>query len=485
MSSKEAQLKILNILGMNGAPFYEKIHFEYYSILRKLIQYYKDCSDPNKRIELKLENFTSEQIDDQNLQLNLEPIYVVVNDIQTCKILIDFILQLLARSIPINSLHIAKTKIKHEELFDEVLFMLQNFSTDLKLVSLKFFSNLFVNYNQVAVFKFQKAFSNIFIELLHCLEAIIKTMEVLHDKGEISMMYLDNFNDVICELLTIIESNYDNEYERALLTICTTILQAKSKAFNKHLKLYCLSLSNILQFPQDITSIKNRDAGEIEKLSHYYYTKIMAHVANISKDIEHAPLSDSWHFSQLSDVIWDAMLACCDKHDDKLLISYHLKRCLVALTILQKAQVNMQAQFSHAHCRLHCDSLLQKKHCVDGLRILLKLISEHADDFLQNKTHLKLGLDVIFSVIIPYGFCTQLETITQVFDILYGHLTSVNKEYLENRETVGTLVLKYILALKLYLKFDSEEKNQTILSFIYSLNDRKSTDVCKEVSCSA
>lgn len=483
MSSKEAQLKILNILGINGAPFYEKIHFEYYSILIKLVQYYKDNTDPDHSIELKLENFISEQIDVQNLQLNLEPIFVAVNDIKTCKILIDFTLQLLSRSVPINSLHIAKTKTKHEELFNAILFMLQNFSTDVKLVSLQFFSNLIINYNQVAVFKFQKIFPYIFRKILNCLEAVVKTIEVLHDKGEISMIYLDKFNDVLCNLLTLIESNYDNEYEQALLTICTPILQTKSKVFNKDIKLYCLSLSNILQFPQDIIGIKNRDAREIEKLSNYYYTNIMVLVANITEHTE--PLSHSWHYRQVSDVIWDAIMACCDKPDDKVLISYHLKRCWVVLTILQKAQVNMQVQFNGTDGRIHCESLLQKKHCLDGLGVLLKLISEHTDDFLQDYKHLKLGLDVIFSITFPYGYCTQLETIIQVFDILYGHLTSVNKEYFDkNRENTDTLVLKYILALKLHIKIDCDEKNQKILSFIYSLNERKTTNLCREVSSS-
>lgn len=485
VSSKEAQLKILNILGMNGAPFYEKIHFEYYSILIKLVQYYKDNTDPNHSVELKLENFISEQIDIQNLQLNLEPIFVAVNDIKTCKILIDFTLQLLSRSVPINSLHIAKTKTKHEELFNAILFMLQNFSTDAKLVSFIFFSNLIMNYNQVAVFKFQMIFPNIFREILNCLEAVVKTIEVLHDKGEISMIYLDKFNDVTSNLLTLIESRYDNEYEQALLTICTTILQTKSKVFSKDLKLYCLSLSNILQFPQDITGIKNRDASEIEKLSNYYYTNIMAHVANIAERTEHLPLSYSWHYCQVSDVIWDSIMACCEKNDDKILISYHLERCWVVLTILQKVQVNMQVLFNGTDGRTHCESLLQKKPCLDGLAILLKLMSERTDDFLQDYKHLKLGLDSIFSITFPYGYCTQLETIIQIFDILYGHLTSVNKEYFDkNKENIDTLVLKYILALKLHIKFDSEEKNQKILSLIYSLNERKTTNLCTEVSSS-
>lgn len=483
--SKEAQLKILNILAINGAPFYEKIHFEFYSILMKLVQYYKDNLDANQSTELKLENFTSEQIDDQNVQLNLEPIFVEVNNIRTCKTLIDFTLQLLSGSIPINSLHIAKTKIKHEELFNEVLYMLQNFSMDMKLVSLKFFSNLIINYNQVAVLKFQKTFPNIYEELLNCLEAVVKTIEVLHDKGEISMMYLDKFNNVLNNLLAIIENNYDMEYEQALLTICTTILQTKSKVFNKDLKLYCLSLSNILQFPQDITSIKNRNASEVEKLSDYYYINIMAHVANISESIEHVPLPASWHYCQVSDVIWDAMMACSDKDDDKLLISYHLKRCWVVLTILQKAQVNMQRLFNMAESRLRCDSLLQRKHYLEGLRILLKLMSECTDDFLQDNKHLKLSLDVIFSIIFPYGYCTQLETNTQIFNVLYGLLTPVNKKYNmdKNRYNFDTLVLRYILTLKLYINFDSEDKNQRILSLIYSLNEIKTADVCKEVSC--
>lgn len=471
---------------MNGAPFYEQIHFEYYTVLIKLIQYYKDNSDANESTELKLENFSSEQIDDQNVQLNLEPIFVEVNDIWTCKILIDFTLQLLSASIPINSLHIAKTKIKNEELFNEVLCVLQIFSTDLKLVSLNFFSNLIIHYNQVAVCKFQKVFPHIFRELVVCLEVVVKTIEVLHDKGEISTMYLDKFNNVINDLLTTIESNFDNEYEQALLTICTIILQTKSKVFNKDLKLYCLSLSNILEFPQDITSIKNRDASEVEKLSDYYYTNIMAHLANISESIEHVPLSDSWHYCQVSDSIWDALMACCDKADDKLLTSYHLKRCWIVLTILQKAQVNMQLKLNRVEGHPRCDSLLQRKHCLDGLRILLKLICEHTGDFLQDKEHLKLSLDVIFSILFPYGYCTPLETVTQIFNILFGHLTSDNKEcFDQNGENCDILVLKYILALKLHIKFDSEEKNQRILSLIYSLNERKSPDVCREVSCSA
>lgn len=468
---------------MNGAPFYENLHLEYYSILRKLIQYYKDNSDANQSTVLKLENFESEQIDIQNIQLNLEPIYVEVKDINTCKILIDFTLQLLSKSIPINSLHIAKTKVKHEELFNNVMYMLENSSTDMKFVSLKFFSDLITKYNQVAALKFQKSFLNIFKALLNCLEEVVKTIELLHDKGEISMMYLDKFNTVICNLVTVIASNFEHEYEQPLLTICTTILETKSKVFNKDLKLYCLSLSNIIELPQDITSIKNRVANEIEKLSDYYYISIMAHVENSSKTSDHGPLSDSWHYCQIRDVIWGALMACSDNGDDKLLISYHLKRCWVGLNILQKAQVNMQTLFKVPEDCLHGNYLLQREHSLDGLRILLKLMSEYTSDFLQDDKHLTLGLDVIFSTIFPYGYCTQYETNTQIFKTLCNHLTSLNKEYFDkNMKNFDTLILKYILALKLHVKFDSEEENQRILSLIYGLNERKDADVCKEVS---
>lgn len=459
------------------------MHSEYYLILTKLIQYYKNYSGDNQIVHFKLENFLSEQIDVPNVQLNLEPICVEVKDIKTCKTLIDFTLQLLSESIPINSLHIGKTKQKQEELFYNVLYMLENFSTDMKLVSFKFFSDLIIKYNQVSVYKFQKSFLNIYNEFLNCLEAIVKTLEVLHDKGEISMMFLDKFNTVICNLVTIIASNYEHENEKTLFTICTTILETKSRVFNKDLKLYCLSLSKILEFPRNITSIKNRDACEVEKLSEYYYRNIMAFVKNNSETKEHVPLSDSWHYCEVRDVVWDALTACCDKGDDKVLISYHLNKCLVGLNILQKAQVNMQILSLHSEDRPDGNSLLQRKHCLDGLRILLKLISEHTNNFLQDKKYLKLVLDVLFSTIFPYSYCTRHEINIQIFNTLCNHLTSLNKVYVyKNKDNFDTLVLKYMLTLKLHLWFDSEENNQRILSLIYGFNEKKATDIYKEVS---
>ncbi|PZC86486.1 hypothetical protein B5X24_HaOG209205 [Helicoverpa armigera] len=154
-SSKDAQLKILNILCMNAASFYNSLHSEYVSVLTKLIQYYKR-NQGEKPNELLLENFTSEQIEIPNVQLNLEPIYVNVKDLQTCKTLIDLTLQLLAETLATNSIYINKHKKEYSELFTDILYMLEHYSADLKLFSLRFFITLISNYEQIGICLFAK-----------------------------------------------------------------------------------------------------------------------------------------------------------------------------------------------------------------------------------------------------------------------------------------------------------------------------------------
>ncbi|KAJ2945898.1 hypothetical protein O0L34_g4806 [Tuta absoluta] len=182
-ASKDAQLKILSVLCINGAPFYEEIHTEYYSVLQKLIKYYKENSSSAR--EMIVDNFDSEQIVVPNVQLNLEPIFVEVKDINTCKRLIDLILQLLTESIPLNSLKIDRQKPEMEKLFMSSVNMLENYSADLKLITFRFFTDLIAKCNEISMYDFCSTFPNVFKELLHCAEALVKTIDVYQDKGVI------------------------------------------------------------------------------------------------------------------------------------------------------------------------------------------------------------------------------------------------------------------------------------------------------------
>ncbi|XP_053607158.1 serine/threonine-protein kinase ATR [Plodia interpunctella] len=281
LSSKDAQLKILNILCVNGASFYEKLHSDYCDILKKLILFYKD--HPNRGINdngIILENFKPPVVDIPNTELNLQPIFVTVSNMETCEIIIKLLLHLLSESIPTNSLKIENNKEKFIQLFTEVLYMFEHFNVDLKLAALKFFSDLINNYDKVSYSSFCESFSNIFRELLLCTESMLKIREVLHRNGTIGYDQLKHFADLIRSLLNIGKNNLKKDYEDILFNICAMVLETneKSMLFDMDLRTCSCSVIKKLDLPEDFLNLREMSGDDIHTLSDYYINNIVAFI---------------------------------------------------------------------------------------------------------------------------------------------------------------------------------------------------------------
>lgn len=462
---------------MNGASFYESIHSEYHSVLTKLIQYYKDNLNNNEDKELQLENFSPEQIDIPNVQLNLEPIFVQVKDINTCKSMIDLTLQLLSESIPPNSLHVDENQREFEELFAQVLYMLENYSIDMKIVSLKFFSNLITNYDQVALFKFFHSFPKTCKELLYCTEAFVKSINIFHEKGELDSVNLDRFNITILNIIKIYEINLERDYEDLLITICTVILGKHNKIFNKQLKLYCLSMSKTLEFPEDVINIQNMDSTEIEMVNKYYCKKILEHIESCKESKCLFNIKRSWHYNQIMCVLQSFIWFCKDETSDNFLLTYHLQQCSAALNILYNVYFNSNDPVIWKELSYF---LLQKEETSDIYRYLTHLNKLQRNFLIQDITCTRALLRIVLITTILCHVYSKHE-IMRVLELL----TVLNQEKessLEYNECVKTLVLKYLMVVKLIMGSDAcGPWDRNIICLVNSLTRNKTVSMYKEV----
>ncbi|KPI92992.1 Serine/threonine-protein kinase ATR [Papilio xuthus] len=333
-SSKDAQVKILNILCVNGASFYEKLILQYHSILFALVKYYKENSDSVTPGEIQLDNFKPEQIDVPNVQLNLEPIYVQVKNISTCTLLIDIVLQLLSECIPPYLLNIDKFFTHLQKLHSNVLFIIEHYSIEVKLLALNFFANLIENTNNSSGIHFQSSFPQTYRRLLCCIECMVQNTDVLFEKSNIASEQLTNFNNVLTKLLKMCDKSFNTGHKDVLSTIAITVLKKTSNpVFNKELKLYCLSLSNTINFPKDVLELEKRDSNEIDMLAECYYKHIFEYIKKEKCQINE--LKELWFFKQVVNVIYQSLEFSNDAKDTTTL-SFNLMRHLSALRILQK-----------------------------------------------------------------------------------------------------------------------------------------------------
>lgn len=462
---------------MNAASFYNSLHSEYLAVLTKLIQYYKGNPNDQSRT-LLLENFKSEQIQIPNVQLNLEPIYVNVKDIRTCKTLIDLTLQLLAESLPANSIYINKHKTEYCELFNVILYMLEHYAVDLKLDSLKFFITLISNYEQIGICRFHKCFPSTYLDLLYSIEAMLKSLNVYYEKGEIDAMYLDGLNRLMCTFMKINKQNPEKEYKEILLNICTVIIKTKSnKIFNNDLKLECLSLSKNFDFPKDLIEVSNMDASEIDVLKENYCKNILAHIRSDLQETGLIDLKGSWYFEQVLNVT-KSIKSCEDNKIDIFLLSYHFKRCLSCLGILQQVAIQCEAlQDKRKIVILYKEDI----HIIWGS--LLKFIGYNKSIILGDSICITLYMDIVLSTVI---LCQTLsrDDSNRILQLLcLQSSTQFNENSLGYSDNVKSIILKYMMFIKLVLKIkpsDSWDRIMSILGNGFLRN--KTAHMYKEVS---
>ncbi|XP_063533871.1 serine/threonine-protein kinase ATR [Cydia strobilella] len=450
--SKDAQLKILHILSMNDASFYDKLHSEYFSILNILIQCYNDSAN-NQPVEICLQYFTPDKVVIPNVELKLEPIYVHIKDLKACKSMIDLTLQLLSESITFKAIAIDQYKEEYEKVFEQVLYVLDNFSADLKLASLKFFADLFTNYEHMAISRFHQIFPEVFKEILQSFEAVIKSLHVYYEKGEVDKLDLENFKSVSLTLMKFIEANIEQEYTEILTTICTVILQTKNNVvFGKELKLYCLSMSSKIELPEDLMDIKKRDASEVNMLAECYCSNIISHIQSSIENKQHVNLPENWYYNQLMSVFQELR-----KYDglygEKVLYEYTLHKCRAVLRILYK--VFVQGMKSNKREEYTSYFSLLSQETAQGIWTLqLRNIKVFRDELLQLQDILDTMLNMILDIIGLLDKSTlAVDETNEVLRLICLQTSSGFSSFSSNfDQKITAVILKCVLAALTILK---------------------------------
>lgn len=455
---------------MNGATFYDNLHSEYCAILVKLIQYYKESPQNEKTKELVLVNFTSENMNIPNVQLNLEPIYVTVKNRETCETLIDLTLQLLSESLPINSINIDRCTLQYEELFSQIIYVLDNYSLELKLNVLKFFTNLIVKYNQVGLNKFCNFFPGIYKDLLCAIEAMTKSMNVYYEKGELSVLFIESYNK---QMLSLLITSETKNFEEVLTNICSVILRAEdSTIFHKELKLQCLTLSNKLHLPKDVIAIKDFNSRQINAVAKCYSQKILEEF-QIKSIVE---VRENWYYVQALDVI-KILKSCEECNIDAFLIPHYLKKCHAAFQILVTVYLKRQKQTENDCSILDTDNVF----CI--WTSLLKAIQNHKSILLENNRNSQFVIEITMMTAILFRNMS-IEDSNMILQILCLQSTAkFSEQNLGYSDSIKVLILKYMMLVKLVLKSKlSDTWVQIISHLISSLIRNKSTEAYKEVS---
>ncbi|XP_041978766.1 serine/threonine-protein kinase ATR [Aricia agestis] len=464
LRSIEAQSKILHILCINRVSFNEAILAEYYQVLEKLVEYYKEFPEGKKR-EVILENFTPTLTTIQDMKL--EPIYVQVNSIESLKTIIEITLELLAESIPpnlINTPH--KNNYLEEKVFTPILYMLEDFDIDLKYTCFKFFINLIKNSNRVSIIRLHDCFPKTNKAFLTYTEAMVETIHILYEKYEINDVYLKKINLTLLELLQESDVTSIKGYEEIYASICTIVINNSTKIFTKDLKMRCLLLSKFIELPKSITDLQKKEASEIDMLKTFYVKQILPFVHN---NIKLNILNENTYYNNALSVILN-IKACEDMNLDEYLLSFHLSRCLSSLNILLSV---------HFECKSKDHSLLNKEKLMKIWTSLLKLTRSYKQVILGNKSVYKSILNVVICSI-----CLNKNAAAEESE-MFNQIVSLNisKSFLiDLQDTIRLCLLKYMLVKTLLLsKHRNKDSGSDTIMFVISSLMKSRVDCAKVV----
>lgn len=467
---------------MNSASFYEKLMKPYYSILDDLTKYYNEHLETDIGQDIMLNYFSPEQIEIPDVQLNLEQICVKVNSINTCTLLIDIVLQLLSECIPPSLLKIDRNYFNLNKLFSQVLYMLENFCTDIKLSSLTFFCNLIINTNNASGIHFQTSFPTVYKQLLCGIESIVQSIEMLVQNSTLNSNLVKRLNAVLLKLIKTSDEYLVVEHKDIFSSICSTILKKSNSILDKELKLHCLSLSDKINLPKDILELERKDSIEINMLAECYLREILLDIDNMKGNRDDFHLSENWYVAQLINVI-NSLEFNKDLNQDVCVLSYTLSKCLSALTILQHASIKCKKSYSFSV------SLLDDSQSQKMWRSFLKIINKYDYVLLQDNNSLLLFLNVVLLTVslsssIFYNVnsfsSSKLNMLLQILCLQNSqqNLDSVVR-YDDN---VKVRLLKYILVSRIILKMkENIIFDKITLLLVNSITKNKCVATYKEV----
>lgn len=476
ISSKVAQLKILSILSVNGATFYNNIHLQYSQILLELLDYYEENAPIQMEKTRILKHFSPEKSTIPDTQLNLEPIYVQVTSIDMCKRLIKLDLQLLAESIPMDALNMDCLHSVYEPVFLNVLKMLECHSTDLKLDALIFFNSLMQHYNKMAITRFCYTFPNVINNLMLCLEALVGSMQICYEQYEIDDYCLEIINKTIISLLQTMDNYVEVHCKQTLINICTVVLNSNNlKIFAKELRIYFLSLSSKVDLPKNIIDLKNMNSEDIQALTDCYVNNIVISLNN-AQDCN--SLKDNEFYNETLFVI-TSLNTCQNANIDAFLLTHYLERCSAAFKILENVyteNIAWSRKHDFGHSKL---AIFPEDNILMIFTCLGKIIDTHKCIIMENIDIISSILNIITSVVI-------LSDSNKINKGMIIQLTCLQTEphfspdNLGLNEDISVNVIKYLLLMNIILKAN---KTSTIVSlFMNTLIKNKSIDSYKHVS---
>lgn len=474
--SKDAQLKIINILCVNAASFHKKLHSQYFLILIKLLEYYKDFPNSENK-KLKLENFTPEIVQIPNVDINLNPIYVEVKDIATCKSLINLILQLLSESIPLSLLQNNENDLE-EKAFVFLLDAIQNFSVDIKFVCFNFFLSLIKNMNKMSITNFSNAFHVHYKTLLNSLEAIAQNMSVLYEKCEIDNILLNDFNIMLLEYIKVIDCDRNTE-KQVILRISSIILgKVSSRLFNKELKLYCLSLSSKIDLSNEFLNISDMDYCEIEKLAECYSNKMLEHIQMSKGNNEINTLQENWHYNQALSVI-NSIRSCEQSNTDIFLINYYLQRCHRALEIMEIVECKVK-KLRNDNTKTNNETL-SMQNIKTVWTSLIQIQKQHKYLLIKNPNCYELIMNIVISTVNLASNLTRDEASVILRLLCLYEIQSPEKNF-PFSDSVRLKILNSLLIAKLHIRPKTGDWDSVISTLYNFLLKNKDSINIKEVN---
>lgn len=461
ISSKDAQIKILNILCINGASFYEQLHQEYIDVLLELIDYFKENTLSTDAKEITLKHFVSKQINVPDVQLNLEPIFVKVSSTAVCKGLINMTLQLLAKTMPMDIFNMDKNIPQYKNIFSKIIFILESFDMDFKLFSINFFASIIKNCNDVAINRFDYTFPSTNMNIINSIEVFIASVQIYYESGEINDLYLEQLNKGLLSLLQAI--NYGAQHKQSMANIVSTILKI-NKIFSNELRIHLLRLSSKIQLPNDIISLENLHFTEIEAIADYCVNNVLEVMNNAE---EYGSIKENYSYKQCMNVL--SSLEVDDHNKDLYLITYHIKRCSNVLQILQRVHIIFTAKM-----RKQTVNLISKEESLTLLNLIIKIFSVYKNLVLNEADCIKHINDIVVAIIIMHDSEKQFED--KIFDITL--LQTVNK--LDN--DIAIVTMKYLMLDMILFKFKTNAGwNKSIVTLMDSLLKNKTTNMYRQI----
>lgn len=457
---------------INGATFYDNLHQQYCEIILELIDYYvENASLTQPKVHI-LQKFTSHQINVPEVQLNLEPIYVNVTSIEICEMLIDLTLQFLSKSIPMNVLNLDIKHSQYEALFQKILYMLESYNFNLKYMSIRFFTYLIRNYDDMVVTKFHKAFPTIMHDVIMLTDAFTTALQTHYEKGDVGDSFIEKFNNILLLLIQSLNFDRNTDYYEPLVNITTVILQYK--IFSKELRNYVLSLSRNLVLDKDLISLKSMTSMEIVTVSDYYASMI----ANDISDSEHRDiqelLKENFFYKQVIKLI-SSLKYCEDSDIDDYLLCYHIERCTLSLQILQRVHItqvilNKRKQQANTY-------LMSVEFGMVVLNNILKIYEIHMNIIVYNVNILKNILNIILSLVILFDSNEGIQD--TILELTYMQPQNNFKDV----NDVKIMILNYLLLQKAIFKFKTNEMwNEKINAILCSILKVKNSTTFKQVS---